>query len=273
MSYEARETSVHAGEPIECYLFTRGSTSWLLTSADRQVVLPAFGTFEPEAVLAGGQEHREEDDQGGTTIELPRTSPIVADYIPLHPPVKTWIKIYRAHRGDETSPSCVFNGWVDVVSFSRDASVARLQCVSLFSFLRRRAPSTAYTVQCNHVLYGVGCGLDSEDYRDECSITAVDGATLTSPGFALRPDGYFKAGWIERENSQRRFVVDHVGNEVVLMTAFADLAPPETVSAFAGCDLTRAVCISRFDNVSHFLGFEWIPYRDPHRQRIRAEET
>lgn len=268
MTYDTRETSVHDGEPVECYLFNRGSASWLLTSADRQIVLPAFGTFEPEAVLAQGQEHRQEDHQGGTSLDLPRTSPIVTAYIQLQPAAKTWLRIYRAHRGDETSPSCVFNGWVDVVSFGRDASVARLQCVSLLSYLRRRVPSIAYTVQCNRAVYAPGCDVDQELFRDECSITAVDGAILTSPGFALRPAGYFQAGWIERESGERRFIVAHVDDTVELMNSFADLAPPETVSAFAGCDLTRTTCIGRFDNIERFLGFEWIPWRDPHRQRI-----
>lgn len=272
MSYEERETSVYQGQPVECYLFTRGSTQYLLTSADRQIVLPGIGTFEPEAVLAEGQEHREEDHAGGTVLELPRTSPIVADFIPLQPSERTWLRIYRAHRGDESSPSCIFFGWLDVVSFDHDGSIAKLQCVSLHSYFRRRVPRVAYTVQCNRVLYGPGCDVNPDDFRDECAITAVDGASLTSPGFALRPDGFFTAGWVQRSSGERRFVVAHTGDTVQVMNAFHDLTPPETLSAFAGCDLTRETCINRFNNVERFLGFEWIPYRDPHRQRIQSGE-
>jgi len=268
MSYEEREISVYDGKPVECFHFWRGGTDWFLTSADREIVLPEIGTFEPEAMLAGGQELREEDDNGAVEIQLPRTSAIVAEYIPYLPTGKTWLRIYRAHRDDLTSPICVFFGSVASVAF-RDGSIAHIQCASLLGSLGRRVPALAYTVQCNRPLYGPGCGVNAADFRTSIVVLSVSGSTVVSNGFAQRfEDGWFTAGWLERSDGDRRFIVHHAGNTVQLMSPFPDLAPGETVSAYAGCDLTRATCISRFENAANFLGFEWIPTRDPHRQRI-----
>jgi uncharacterized phage protein (TIGR02218 family) len=267
MAYEALETSVHEGQPIECFHFTRGGQEWFLTSADVEVVLPEIGTFEPEAVLAGGQELREEDDKGGIEIQLPRTSPIVEPYIPFYPSDRTWLRIYRGHRGDEASAICVFFGSIDSVAL-REGSIARVQCASLLGGLVRRVPGLAYTVQCNRALYGPGCDVDPDDYRDSVAVMTVSGSTLTAPAFNDREDGWYTGGWIERSSGERRFVVSHVGPTVQLMSPFQGLASYEVVSAYAGCNLTRAMCIARFNNAANFLGFEWVPWRDPHKKRV-----
>ncbi len=266
MSYGTRETSVHEGEPIECVAFSRGAQQWLITSADRQVILPSAGTFEPDSIVTGGQDLREEDQKGGVEIELPRTSPIVEPYIPYFPTETTWVRIYRAHRGEESSAICTFFGSIDSVSFR--GSIARVQCASLFGRLTRRVPGLAYTVQCNRALYGPGCGVDPESFREQIRIQSIDGSRVTSMAFALRPAGWFTGGWLERSSGERRFIVNHTGDTVELMSPFAALTTSESVYAYAGCDLTRATCIERFANAANFLGFEWIPWRDPHTKRV-----
>lgn len=267
MSYQDLEESVYGGKPIDCFHFRRGTTDWFITSGDRALELPGIGVFEPAAIRAGGLELRDEDDSGSIEIELPRTSPIVAAYIPYLPAEKTWLRVYQVHRGAEDDPICTFIGSIASVAF-RGASIAHLQCLSLLGNLSRRVPTLAYTVQCNRPLYGPGCGVDPESFRDSVAVDDVDGATVTSSQFALHADGWFAAGWLQRTNGERRFIVSHTGSAVVLMSPFPDLAVGETVSAYAGCDLTRETCIERFGNAANFFGFEWIPTRDPHKQRI-----
>lgn len=267
MSYDERETSVADGQPVECYRASRGGLEWFLTSADRAIELPGIGIFEPDDVLAGGQDLREEDQNGGIELQLPRTSQIVESYISFPPLEKTWVWIYRAHRGDEADATCIFFGWIAGVTFA-GGSVASVQCTSLLGGMGQRVPGLAYTAQCNRVLYGPGCEVDPESFRDSIAVTSMIGSTLASPHFALRPDGWYTAGWVQRSNGERRMIVEHIGDTVRLMNRLSDLGSFEIISAYAGCDLTRAVCIARFNNAANFMGFEWIPWRDPHTKRV-----
>jgi uncharacterized phage protein (TIGR02218 family) len=272
VSYDELETSIDAGQPVECYLLSRSGTEWLLTSADRAIVLPDIGIFEPNDILAGGQDLRQEDQNGGVELQLPRTSPIVEPYISFPPAEKTWVRIYRAHRGEEQDAVCIFFGCIAGVSFAAGGSIAVVQCTSLLGGMAQRVPGLAYTVQCNRVLYGPGCDVIAANFRDSITVESVifsgGRSTLTSPQFALRADGWFTAGWLERSNGERRMIVDHVGDTVQLMSRFSQLDSCEVLSAYAGCDLTRATCIARFDNAVNFMGFEWMPWRDPHTKRV-----
>lgn len=266
MGYEERETSVYEGDPVECYQFTRGPDEWLFTSADSPVTLPVIGTFTPAAVVAGGIELREEDSKGGVEIQLPRTSPVTAPFVSAPPVEKTWVRVYRAHRGAEDDHVCIFLGWIDGAPIQGSVAVAK--CVSILSAFKRRVPGLAATVKCNHALYGAGCGVNREDFRVSVTVIGVSGAFVMSDDFGTREDGWFQGGYLERSNGDRRFIVYHVGGTVQLMSPFPDLATSEVVSAYAGCDLTREVCLARFNNVANFLGFEHMPLRDPHTQRV-----
>jgi len=267
MSFEDRETSCCAGAPVECARFWRGASEWLITSADREITLPGIGTFVPAAIVIGGVEADEQDDDRGIDVKLPRTHAIVGDYIAFHPAERTWVKLYRVHRGAEDDPVCEFFGWVDGVTFER-GSVASLKCVSLFGGMSTSTPNYLFSVQCNHQLYGPRCGVSASAYAAEARLQAVDGTALTSMAFALYPDGWYNGGWIERSNSDRRFIVAHTSNTVTVMSPFNGLEAGETVTAYLGCDLTRASCIERFSNSANFFGFEWMPWRDPHKQRV-----
>ncbi len=268
MSFEDRETSVHGGAPVECVRFWRGSTEWLLTSADREITLAGIGTFSPAAIVVSAIEADEQDDDRGVEIKVPRTHELVAAFIPFHPPERVWLKIYRVHRDAEADPVCEHFGWCDGVTFEQGGSIAVLRCVSLFAGLSMRIPNYGFTIQCNHALYGPRCGLSKEDFRADARIQEVEGSEITSMAFALYPDGRYNGGWLERANGERRFIVGHQGDSVTLMSPFSGLQAGETVSAYLGCDLTRASCIERFSNSENFFGFEWIPWRDPHTKRV-----
>lgn len=269
MSFDSRETSVYDGQPVECFQFTRGESAWLLTSADVAITLPGVGVFEPSAIEASGRELREDSEQDGIELLLPRTSEIIAPFISFHPSEVTWVRVYRVHRGDEDYPRCIFFGAISNTPFTRDGSIARVQCASLLSLYQRRVPGLAYTAQCNRVLYGPGCDLDPEDFKGVLNVSSFSGSEITSPGLSLFQNGYFTAGLVQRANGERRFITLHDGYSLYLMSPFTEqITPGESVTAYAGCPLTRAACIEKFDNVAKFLGFEWIPTKDPHVQRI-----
>lgn len=265
MSFISRETSIYSASPVDCYKFSRAGAEWFFTSADQAVTLPSIGTFLPLAVMAGGQHFRDEDAEGQLEVRLPRTSEITSPYIAGVPPEETWLKLYRAHRGEESDPVVLFFGLLDHVRFEGSEAVA--VCLSMDARLTRRVPGLSFSVQCNWALYSTECGLNAADFEHALTVATVSGVNVTSTDFAAQASGYFTGGWLDYQGD-KRFIVDHTGDTVQLMWAFPSLPAGASVLAYRGCDHTRAACLE-FGNHLHFLGFEWIPTRDPSVQRIR----
>lgn len=265
MSYDSRESSGAGGEPFECYRFAQGARLWLFTSADREMVIPA-GTFQPEVISRGEQDHSQEEIAGDLEIHLARTNPVVARFIPFIPSSATNVTVYRGHRGEEANAQPIFIGTARQARF--EGSEAILVCAPISQAFVRAFPSLLYQTTCPWALYGTGCGVDKSAFRDDILVTTVSGFDVVSNDFLLHPTGWYTNGWLERADGERRFIVDHVGDTVTLMSPFQDLLSLETLGAFAGCDRTEATCAAKFANLDRHLGFARIPKRNPHTGRI-----
>lgn len=265
MSYDSRETSARAGDPFECYHFHQGASAWLYTSADTTISIPA-GMFVPATVSRGQQEHSREAESGNVEVRLGRTDPVAALFIPYIPATPLLLTIWRGHRDDEALSIAIFIGRVTGCRFA--GAEAILRCESNVARLRAPAPAVPFQLTCPWDLYGPGCGVSKTSFQDTCVVGAVSGSVVSSTDFGARADGWYTTGWLERSNGERRFIVNHVGNDVTLMSPFAGLATSESISAFAGCDRLRGTCDTKFSNLSRFGGFPWTPIRNPHDGRI-----
>ena len=262
MTFDSREKSRYSGAPVECFRFAHGQSVWLFTSADREVVLPA-GTFTPAVVQRSELDHSQEDGAGSVEVRIPLDLPLVSAFIGFVPATPVSVTIYRAHRTEESDYKATFVGTVASVVF--EGSEAVLTCSPISGTFRRRVPGQTFQSQCNHPLYGPGCGLDRNSFRDVCTVGSVSGSTVTSTDFGARANGYFTNGWLEDPaTGEVRWIVDHVGSTVTLMNPFPALAGGQTVNAFAGCDRTEATCAAKFNNLVNHLGFPRVPGRNPH---------
>jgi uncharacterized phage protein (TIGR02218 family) len=260
MTYDARETSICEGEPVECFRFTSGARAWLYTSADQAVSLP-LGVFQPATISRGELEHSQEEISSEAEIHLPRTSEISAPFIAFVPTTPIGVSIFRAHRGGETDYVPIFIGVIGGVDFK--GSEAVLRCVPISQSLKRNIPALAYMPACNWAVFSDDCGLDRGAWVDLVNVTTVVGNTITSNDFALRPDGWYNAGYLQRANGDVRFVVAHDGAAVTVMSAFRDLAPLERISAYPGCAGSEGACATKFDNLRRHFGFPRIPTVNP----------
>ena len=265
MTYDTREKSQYEGEPVECYRFTHGASTWLFTSADRAITLPA-GTFEPDTISRGEQDHSQEDGAGTIEVVMPRTSPVAGLFIPYIPVLAVNLTVYRAHRGEESTSIALFVGRVSNCRFV--GSEAIMLATPISQMLKRRLPRVESQHQCNWTLYGPGCEVLLANFSDPILVTTVTGSTVVSGDFTGRPDGWYNGGWLERSDGDKRFVVDHVGNTVTLMNPFIDLASLETVTAVAGCDRLEPTCETKFSNLDNHFGFARIPFLNPHTNRF-----
>ena len=265
MTYDDREHSRYAGQPIEGFRFAQGSHLWLYTSADRQITLPA-GIFTPEAITRSELDFSQEDT--GETIEfsLPRTNPVAALFIGDLPSTPVWTTVYRAHRGDENLAVTIFSGKVIRARF--EESEAILVGASLMAMLARTVPVLAMQTPCNHVLYSAPCGANPTISRDPITVTFVNGATVVSNDFALRPDQWFRGGRLETAEGETRFIADHQGDTVVLISPLPGLASLDQAWAYWGCDHLEGGCRDKFGNLINHLGWSRLPGRNPFVGRI-----
>jgi uncharacterized phage protein (TIGR02218 family) len=266
MSYAAREISRFGGEPVECYKFTQGNNTWLYTSADREIVLPTVGTFTPTVITRDELDFSQEDTGETIDFTVPRSNPVAALFIGQLPSTPIGVTVYRAHRGDENSPIVIFSGKIIRCRF--EESQAILAGASLMSILSRVVPPLAMQTPCNHVLYSAGCGINPTISRDAITVESVSGNDVVSPDFALRADGWFTGGRLEGANGETRFIVDHVGDTITLISSLSGLEAGDTPWAYWGCDHLEATCTSKFTNLDNYLGWSRIPSQNPFSGRI-----
>jgi hypothetical protein len=80
--------------------------------------------------------------------------------------------------------------------------------------------------------------------------------------------GWFKAGVAMMPNGEMRFVIDHTGDTIVLQTPMRGLVNGGPLTLFAGDDLTRATCKAKFDNYDRWMGWGWIPSKNPFTDNV-----
>lgn len=259
MTFADRETSLRGAAPVELYRFATGSTTFFYTSSDEEQSYLG-DLYSPEAIRRSAPDQNGEASQASIEVTIPRTNPVGAFFIDYTPEPPMGLIVYRFHRGDpEVIP--FWKGEVSAIVFS--AAEVKLTCFPPFEALRRKIPSNTYQSQCNWALYSAECGVVQGNFLVTAQITVIADDTIQASAFASQPDGWFNNGWVEDQDGQRRWVVDHIGATITLMSPFGDLAVGDTVSAFAGCDRTEAICDSKFANLDNHLGFARVPKRNP----------
>lgn len=266
MTFDAREKGQWSGQPIEGARFAQGASTWLYTPNDQVIILPA-GTFQPEAMSIGGQRFSSEDQAEVVEIRVPRTNPVGALFIGHPPATEVFVNLYKAHRGEESAAIGWFTGTIERVKFDEDTSQAVLVAATTMSKLSRGFPALMIQTQCNRVLYGDGCGANPGTSVDAVTVTTVDGETVVSNDFALRLDQWFRGGKLVK-GSESRFIVDHVGGTITLISHLPGLASLDVVSAYWGCDHLEPTCKTKFNALDSHAGFARIPSRNPYKRRL-----
>lgn len=268
MSYDAYENTSYLGDPIELYLFryASGGAQWALTSSESPVLITALGlSFEPEAIS------RSEVSQGlgespnyTTEIKLPNTSPVAKLFKGYLPQSQVLVTCWRMHREDTAQERrVVFTGEIGSCVFDDGDKMATLRGVAITEAMRRVIPIQIYQTQCNWSLFGPGCGLNKEAYRQDDEVLAQTGAVLSSAVLGGEADGYFTNGWVERLNGETRFILNHVGNDATLSAPFSAAVVGETVKFYPGCMRTEDDCSGRYGNLPQYLGWPRIPNYNP----------
>lgn len=264
MTYDSVERSQDAGAPVEVYRFAVGNAIYRYTSSDAPISLSVAGdgaqTFAPEPISRSTVEYSSEDQAGTLRIGVSRFNAIGQMFMASFPPAPVGVSIYRKHATDSET-ILLYSGKVSQATY--DGANVSLMCLPMTAIFKRNIPRLTYQRECNWALYGPGCTLNKESFKDTVTVGSVSGRDVLAAGFASRADGWYTGGWLENSDGDRRYITGHVGGTVTLQSPFLALAPGASVFAFAGCDRTEATCNAKFSNIDHHLGFQRIPEQNP----------
>lgn len=257
--YDFYERSDFLGEPVESFRFTQGANAWRFTSADTDQVL-STGTYVREAIVHDALDYSHEDTAGNATVRVPKDNVVASLFKFYIPPTPVFLTIFRKHRADPQT-IVIFSG--KVVSCSFEGPEAVLLCAPISQSLGKKVPGLVFGSQCKWNLYGVGCTVNRAPFTDVGTVSGVSGLTVRAAVFVTRPADWYKNGWVETADGQRRFVVASAGDAVTLMNPFRSLAVGAAITGFAGCERTETVCTTKFNNLVNHLGFPRVPTRNP----------
>lgn len=139
----------------------------------------------------------------------------------------------------------------------------KIEVKSDLELLNIDMPRNVYQGPCLHSLYGPGCTVNRAEYTESGTVTGGNRNVIQFSMMAF-PDGYFDQGVVIFSSGPlagtRRTIRSHTsaGIEVSLPWPVAPLAG-QTFTLYPGCNKTMDTCIAKFDNLSHFKGFPFIP--------------
>lgn len=261
-----REALGSGVEAVECFLFKQGATRFAYTSADRVITLPAYGDFQPATISCGDLTQSNEDGAGGIEVSVERTNPVALLFQSGTPPLPVRLIVLQAHEDHLDDPAPWWTG--RIVTAKPKGPAATLSGVSVIQLLQKAATGAAMSKLCNRVLYSPGCGVAQWVYTDAAVLSGVAGRVITSATFAARPDGWYEAGKLYTPSGVPCYIVKHVGANLTLLHAVAELVAGSHVQATAGCDHRYETCVTKFHNGDNSLALKWAASKNPFIERV-----
>jgi len=262
MTYNAIETSIESGSPVEIYDFALGNETFRFTSGEEEVVVET-NTYVPLEISRSVMVISQEFESNVMTLTVPAATPLVRKYIEVVPGQRGILTIRRLHRTDNDGEFItIFKGIIRSVSFTMVGLTAEIVVQPLTSALSRSVPRFVYSGVCNHILYDTGCTVSQNSYRFIGEVGLVSGNVYTVTNLSVgRPNGWATGGFVYDANGiDYRLILDHVGDQITLLLPFqSTVGTGSQVQVFAGCDHSISTCGSKFNNVTNFGGFPFVP--------------
>lgn len=179
------------------------------------------------------------------------------------------IQVDKALAPDWSNP--VVNGVVNlftgiVAEAKCDSGKVALTVNSQLRRLNTSFPRNYFLPQCNHSLFDSGCALSKAAYAVAGTV-ASGGASLN--GFnsnATQADGWFALGYVVWLTGANAGLQSSVKAYAPTSGAFQLIYPldnvpavGDTFTAYPGCDKTQTTCTAKFNNLTHFRGFPYVP--------------
>lgn len=249
---------------VDLYELTDGTTTWRFTNASKDITYN-LNTYTASAISRGVIESKQELARANLSVRIPLSYSLASTLLSTFSDQLLSLTIYT-QRAASTSVS-----WKGrLVSLKPDDTDLAMIFESIFTSLRRAGLRARYQRQCRHALYSAGCTLSPATFAVAATLNTITGDVLDVPEAALQPDGYYLGGMLAAADGVLSFIVGHVGNLLSLqrvssslVTQLATDGPGTAITIYPGCDLSRATCIAKFNNLLNYGGFDWIPTKNP----------
>ena len=249
---------------IELLDFQRGARHWYYAIGNRNVAAGG-ATYLASALQRGSIS--ESADLARNTLDLTASQDLefLAQFGGTAPmqPIDV---VLRKQKVSDGSISTSWKGVVGGVTWSTHD--AKIHCLPPMASLQALALKRCWQVGCPLALFGAGlgqCNASRTAVQLSATVTSVSGNVVHAAAFATKPDNWWSGGyfaWQTGETSEVRFIVDHAGDAVTLMTpALLDVGI--TVVALPGCNHTMTDCHDKFDNADNYGGQLGIPQKNP----------
>lgn len=271
MTYDTVEKSTQDADPIELFKFVGTYNTYRLTNYDQDVT-NSDGTYtsitlERSEVESGTQQ----DTDISLDIQLPASHAMITEYAINVPPPAMSLQVFRVHTDNLDDTLLLWDG--EVISWAIDGRTAKIKVPSIFSYLfDTTEPWPKYQGPCNHVLGDSICGVDMTSVANAYSTTvsAVLGNVLTLAASSFA-DGQCNGGeMIFTSGGERRMIISNTGTSFLVSSPFSsNLIVGSSVTVRRGCNHEMlGDCKNKFNNVSKFGGFPYVPDRNPYDGRL-----
>jgi uncharacterized phage protein (TIGR02218 family) len=271
------------GKPVELYVFQLGTSFWRYTDGRSAVTVNTLA-YEPAVISRSATTDSHEEAQSTVTVTLDHTLPVVSGMLTGSPNYRlATLTIFRYQPG-ATDKALVARGRISSVRWR--GTTVEVTFSMAASLLQQPVPRLTFLPTCNHVVYDAYCGIIAQDFTWDATVLAVFaqgavGGSPDGPSFTVDAStnpygtaGYFAAGYFRLTGSNEpNFIISHTAASgvalVVSMTALpAALTVGATLTLTAGCDGSIGTCARKFVNLQNFLGFPYMPTKNPFTQGL-----
>lgn len=251
----------------EWYHFARGVQVWGYTSDSAPVV---YGGVTYQAAPVKRSRLNESVDMARNTldVDVPTALPVLDQFRGTSPMGHVHLLLYRRRKGTDTV-ELRWQGAIGSVEF-KPRGTSTIHCLPPTALLSANGNNRRWTKQCDRVLGGAGlgeCNVDLEQFRTDATIIDVAGRVVTAAAFGEQADGWYTGGelvWTSPNGAQeRRFIVEHIGTKVTLLTP-AGMTTGTVVASYPGDDHTFGTCVGKFRNGDNYGGQINKPAKNPY---------
>lgn len=218
-------------------------------------------TYVP-CVMERSEIQKEQNEERSVVITFATKENIAFYFLDYNVP-KIRVKITRYFVDDQIA-RVIFVGEGEVVGIT-DRTLT-FKAVDILSLSKAIVPPLVYSSYCNNTIFDERCRLSALQFKVEVQVTKYNGndSILYSSIFQNYEEDYFTYGYVEYNYDYRMITKhDNTNGLIYLHTPFDIDIEGKTVAVYPGCDKTPETCKNKFNNLENFLGFPYIPNKNP----------
>lgn len=270
MTFESKESSRHAGNPVELYRFVWGpgvNDYYAYTNAETAITFDGID-YAPLPIGRGAVQSSGTLDKSSMTVSLPSASDAVELFRVYPPSQEVSLFILQGHYDDADAEFLVV--WTGrVLGCKWSGTEASLTCEPIARSMKRTGLRRHWQYSCPHALYHGGCGAVKANALHPGTVVSTSGNTVTlAAGWQGTSDPLkFRGGpleWVNADgNTETRTILRVSGDTLTLSGLVRDLAADDSVSVYLGCNHQMSDCEDLHDAIQDFGGDPWIPVKNP----------